>query len=38
MDSIKRNQHGDAVAGARVVVGAVLGRTMDDPIEGTLGF
>ncbi|UVW27768.1 pyridoxamine 5'-phosphate oxidase family protein [Massilia sp. H6] len=32
------NKHGDAVAGAKIVVGAVLGKTMDDSIEGTLSF
>ncbi|MCA1854812.1 pyridoxamine 5'-phosphate oxidase family protein [Massilia oculi] len=32
------NKHGDAVAGAKVVVGAVLGKTLDDSIEGTLSF
>jgi general stress protein 26 len=32
------NKHGDAVAGAKVVVGAVLGKTLDDSVEGTLSF
>ena len=32
------NKHGDAVAGAKIVVGAVLGKTLDDSIEGTLSF
>lgn len=32
------NKHGDAVAGAKIVVGAVLGKTLDDSIEGTLTF
>ena len=32
------NKHGDAVAGAKVVVGAVIGKTLDDSIEGTLSF
>lgn len=32
------NKHGDAVAGAKVAVGAVIGRTLDDSIEGTLSF
>lgn len=32
------NKHGDAVAGAKVVVGAVIGKTLDDSIEGTLRF
>lgn len=32
------NKHGDAVAGAKVLVGAVLGKTLDDSIEGRLSF
>ncbi|NNG22438.1 pyridoxamine 5'-phosphate oxidase family protein [Telluria aromaticivorans] len=32
------NKHGDTVAGAKIVVGAVLGKTLDDSIEGTLSF
>ena len=32
------NKHGDAVAGAKVVVGAVIGKTLDDSIEGVLTF
>jgi general stress protein 26 len=32
------NKHCDMVAGAKVVVGAVLGKTLDDSIEGTLSF
>ena len=32
------NKHGDAVAAAKVAVGAVLGKTLDDSIEGTLWF
>lgn len=32
------NKHGDAVAGAKVAIGAVLGKTLDDSIEGTLSF
>ncbi len=32
------NKHGNAVAGAKVVVGAVIGKTLDDSIEGTLSF
>ena len=28
------NKHGDAVAGIKMVIGAVLGKTMDDSIEG----
>lgn len=32
------NKHGDAVAGVKVAVGAVIGKTLDDSIEGTLSF
>ncbi len=32
------NKHGDAVAGAKVAVGAVVGKTLDDSIEGRLTF
>ena len=32
------NKHGDAVAGAKVAVGAIIGKTLDDSIEGTLSF
>lgn len=32
------NKHGDAVAGAKVAVGALLGKTLDDSIEGRLSF
>ena len=32
------NKHGDAVAGAKVAVGAVAGVTLDDSIEGRLTF
>lgn len=32
------NKHGDAVAGAKMLAGALVGRTMDDSIEGTLRF
>ncbi len=32
------NKHGNAVAGAKIAVGAVLGKTLDDSIEGTLTF
>jgi general stress protein 26 len=32
------NKHGNAVAGAKIVVGAVIGKTLDDSIEGTLTF
>ncbi|QKZ13213.1 pyridoxamine 5'-phosphate oxidase family protein [Spirosoma sp. KUDC1026] len=30
------NKHGDAIAFAKMAVGAVLGKTLDDSIEGTL--
>lgn len=30
------NKHGDAVASAKIVVGAALGKTLDDSIEGQL--
>jgi general stress protein 26 len=30
------NKHGQAVAGARMLVGAAIGRTLDDSIEGRL--
>ena len=30
------NKHGDAVAGIKMMVGAALGKTLDDSIEGTL--
>lgn len=29
-------KHGDMVAGAKMIVGAVIGKTLDDSIEGTL--
>lgn len=32
------NKHGGAVAGAKVAVGAAIGKTLDDSIEGTLSF
>lgn len=32
------NKHGDVVAGVKVAVGAVLGKTLDDSIEGRLTF
>lgn len=32
------NKHGDAVAGVKMAVGAVIGKTLDDSIEGTLTF
>ncbi|GAB2845431.1 hypothetical protein GCM10027277_11930 [Pseudoduganella ginsengisoli] len=30
------NKHGDAVAGAKIMAGAVLGKTLDDSIQGAL--
>jgi general stress protein 26 len=30
------NKHGQAVAGAKMLVGAAIGKTLDDSIEGTL--
>ena len=32
------NKHGQAVAGAKMLVGAAIGKTLDDSIEGTLSF
>jgi general stress protein 26 len=32
------NKHGDTVAGLKVLVGAALGKTLDDSIEGTLAL
>lgn len=32
------NQHGDTVAGIKMLVGAALGKTLDDSIEGRLAF
>jgi general stress protein 26 len=32
------NKHGGAIAGAKVAVGAAIGKTLDDSIEGTLRF
>ena len=32
------NKHGTAVAGAKMLVGAAIGKTLDDSIEGTLQF
>jgi general stress protein 26 len=31
-------KHGNAVAGAKMVIGAALGKTLDDSIEGTLNL
>ena len=30
------NKHGNAVAGVKMLIGAVIGKTMDDSIEGKL--
>ena len=30
------NKHGDAVAGMKILVGAAIGKTLDDSIEGRL--
>jgi general stress protein 26 len=32
------NKHGDMVAGAKMAIGAAIGKTLDDSIEGTLTF
>jgi general stress protein 26 len=32
------NKHGDMVAGVKMAVGAAIGKTLDDSIEGTLSF
>ena len=32
------NKHGSAVAGIKMLVGAAIGKTLDDSIEGTLDF
>lgn len=32
------NKHGSVVAGAKIAVGAVIGKTLDDSIEGRLSF
>ena len=32
------NKHGNAVAGLKMLVGAAIGKTLDDSIEGQLGF
>ena len=31
------NKHGKAIAGIKMLVGAAIGKTLDDSIEGTLG-
>jgi hypothetical protein len=30
------NKHGNAVAGAKMMIGAMIGKTLDDSIEGKL--
>ena len=30
------NKHGDVVAGAKMLIGAAIGKTLDDSVEGTL--
>ena len=32
------NKHGNAVAGVKMLIGAAIGKTLDDSIEGTLAF
>ena len=32
------NKHGDTVAGIKMLVGAAIGKTLDDSIEGRIGF
>lgn len=32
------NKHGGAVAGAKMLVGAMIGKTLDDSIEGAMAF
>ncbi len=32
------NKHGDMVAGAKMLIGAALGKTLDDSVEGTLAL
>ena len=32
------NKHGDTVAGIKMLVGAAIGKTLDDSIEGRLAF
>jgi general stress protein 26 len=32
------NKHGAVVAGAKIAVGALVGKTLDDSIEGRLVF
>lgn len=32
------NKHGDTVAGAKMLVGVAIGKTLDDSVQGTLTF
>ncbi len=32
------NKHGDMVAGAKMLIGAAIGKTLDDSVEGTLAL
>ena len=32
------NKHGNAVAGVKMLIGAAIGKTLDDSIEGKLAF
>jgi general stress protein 26 len=32
------NKHGSLVSGAKIAVGALVGKTLDDSIEGRLAF
>ena len=31
-------KHGNAIAGVKMLIGAAIGKTLDDSIEGTLAF
>ncbi len=35
-DNYWDNKHGNAVAGVKMLIGAALGKTVDDPLEGNL--
>jgi general stress protein 26 len=30
------NKHGDAIAGIKMMIGAAIGKTLDDSVEGTV--
>jgi len=32
------NKHGDAVAGLKILIGAAIGKTLDDSIEGRVSL